>query len=86
MYPSRSTGGSPPFDPDDNTPSNSNEPYLDWLDFVLAQDSVPQTVRQTVFVDVNAELDNFKKFSTSYGDDEQTVRRSGLTHLNLDTE
>ena len=50
-----STGGSPPFDPDSNTPTNTNEPYLDWLNFVLAQDSVPQT------------------FTTSYGDDEQTV-------------
>ncbi|KAI0358004.1 subtilisin-like protein [Trametes cingulata] len=50
-----STGGSPPFIPDDETPTNTNEPYLDWLNFVLAQDSVPQT------------------FTTSYGDDEQTV-------------
>ncbi|KAI0079096.1 subtilisin-like protein [Panus rudis PR-1116 ss-1] len=50
-----STGGSPPFKPDDNTPTNTNEPYLDWLNFVLAQSSVPQT------------------FTTSYGDDEQTV-------------
>lgn len=50
-----STGGSPPFIPDSATPSNTNEPYLDWLDFIIAQDSLPQT------------------FSTSYGDDEQTV-------------
>ncbi|RPD64171.1 subtilisin-like protein [Lentinus tigrinus ALCF2SS1-7] len=50
-----STGGSPPFKPDDNTPTNTNEPYLDWLNFILAQDTIPQT------------------FTTSYGDDEQTV-------------
>lgn len=50
-----STGGSPPFIPDSETPTNTNEPYLDWLNFVLAQSSVPQT------------------FTTSYGDDEQTV-------------
>ncbi|KAI0741645.1 peptidase S8/S53 domain-containing protein [Daedaleopsis nitida] len=50
-----STGGSPPFNPDSNTPTNTNEPYLDWLNFILTQDSVPQT------------------FTTSYGDDEQTV-------------
>ncbi|CAL1715197.1 unnamed protein product [Somion occarium] len=50
-----STGGSPPFIPDSNTPTNTNEPYLDWLNFVLNQTSVPQT------------------FTTSYGDDEQTV-------------
>lgn len=50
-----STGGSPPFNPDSNTPTNTNEPYLDWLNFILAQSSIPQT------------------FTTSYGDDEQTV-------------
>ena len=50
-----STGGSPPFIPDDSAPLNNNEPYLDWLTFILAQTSIPQT------------------FSTSYGDDEQTV-------------
>ncbi|TBU30571.1 subtilisin-like protein [Dichomitus squalens] len=50
-----STGGSPPFNSDENTPTNTNEPYLDWLNFILAQDTIPQT------------------FTTSYGDDEQTV-------------
>lgn len=38
-----STGGSPPFTPDSNTPTNTNEPYLDWLNFILAQTSLPQT-------------------------------------------
>ncbi|KAJ7230500.1 peptidase S8/S53 domain-containing protein [Mycena pura] len=50
-----STGGSPPFITDSNTPSDTNEPYLDWLNFILSQTTVPQT------------------FTTSYGDDEQTV-------------
>ncbi len=50
-----STGGSPPFTPDTQTPTNTNEPYLDWVNFILAQDTIPQT------------------FTTSYGDDEQTV-------------
>lgn len=50
-----STGGQPPFIPDTETPTNTNEPYLDWLNFILNQTSNPQT------------------FSTSYGDDEQTV-------------
>jgi len=50
-----STGGSPPFIPDSGTPNNTNEPYLDWLNFILAQKTIPQT------------------FTTSYGDDEQTV-------------
>ncbi|KAA1467000.1 subtilisin-like protein [Dentipellis sp. KUC8613] len=39
-----STGGSPPFKPDDNTPTNTNEPYLDWLDFLLSQSTIPQTI------------------------------------------
>ncbi|KAG7091987.1 hypothetical protein E1B28_008374 [Marasmius oreades] len=50
-----STGGSPPFNPDSNTPTNTNEPYLDWLNFILSQSSIPLV------------------FTTSYGDDEQTV-------------
>ncbi|KZV63258.1 tripeptidyl peptidase A [Peniophora sp. CONT] len=39
-----STGGSPPFTPDQQTPTDSNEPYETWLEFVLAQDFVPQTI------------------------------------------
>ena len=50
-----STGGSPSYKPDANTPTNSNEPYLDWLNFILNQTTISQT------------------YSTSYGDDEQTV-------------
>lgn len=38
------TGGSPPFIPDDQTPQDFNEPYLDWLMYVLAAPSVPQTI------------------------------------------
>ncbi|KAL9084023.1 MAG: hypothetical protein Q9159_005445 [Coniocarpon cinnabarinum] len=52
-----STGGSPPFIPDERTPTNTNEPYLEWVNYVLNQTDaeIPQTI------------------STSYGDDEQTV-------------
>ncbi|KAF8972690.1 peptidase S8/S53 domain-containing protein [Flammula alnicola] len=39
-----STGGSPPFNPDTFTPTNTNEPYLDFLTFLLAQSSIPQTL------------------------------------------
>ncbi|KIJ54290.1 hypothetical protein M422DRAFT_775435 [Sphaerobolus stellatus SS14] len=39
-----STGGSPPFIPDDNTPTNTNEPYLDWLNFIQNQTTLPQTI------------------------------------------
>ena len=38
-----STGGSPPFIPDSRNPRNGNEPYLDWLNFLAAQPSIPQT-------------------------------------------
>jgi tripeptidyl-peptidase-1 len=51
------TGGSPPYLKDGATTSDSNEPYLDWLHYILDQKNgtIPQTI------------------STSYGDDEQTV-------------
>ncbi|KAF9077948.1 subtilisin-like protein [Rhodocollybia butyracea] len=52
-----STGGSPPFIPDSFTPTNQNEPYLNWLEFMatVPDNEFPSTV------------------STSYADDEQTV-------------
>lgn len=51
------TGGSPPYIPSNGTTTDTNEPYLDWLQHVLAQsdDTLPQVV------------------STSYDDEEQTV-------------
>ena len=39
-----STAGSPEFIPDGMTPTNTNEPYLDWLDFILDQPTIPQTI------------------------------------------
>ncbi|KAJ7132373.1 peptidase S8/S53 domain-containing protein [Mycena epipterygia] len=56
-----STGGSPPFMADSFTPTNTNEPYLDWLNFILNQTTIPQT------------------FTTSYGDDEQSVPQDYAT-------
>ncbi|KZT51658.1 tripeptidyl peptidase A [Calocera cornea HHB12733] len=52
-----STGGSPPFDPSAGTPQNTNEPYGDFLSFILnkTNDELPTVL------------------STSYGDEEQTV-------------
>ncbi|KAI0048684.1 tripeptidyl peptidase A, partial [Auriscalpium vulgare] len=38
------TGGSPPFIPDIDNPDDTNEPYTAWLDFVLAQETLPQTI------------------------------------------
>ena len=57
-----SIGGKPPFKPDEfSGPNNTNEPYLDFLNYALDQDSFPQVL------------------STSYGDDEQTVRFTWLS-------
>jgi tripeptidyl-peptidase I len=39
-----STGGSPPYIADRLTPKNTNEPYLDWLNYVLNQTSLPQVI------------------------------------------
>ncbi|KAJ8454451.1 hypothetical protein ONZ45_g19303 [Pleurotus djamor] len=54
-----SVGGSPPFIPDSRSKTNTNEPYLEWLQYMLAlpDEELPKTI------------------STSYGDDEQTVPR-----------
>jgi len=41
---SYSTGGSPPFIPDLNTPTDTNEPYLVWVQYVLGQKNVPQVI------------------------------------------
>ncbi|KAF8239071.1 subtilisin-like protein [Tricholoma matsutake] len=39
-----STGGSPPFKPDVLSPNNTNEPYQEWLDFVLSNLTTPLTI------------------------------------------
>ncbi|ETW83671.1 serine protease S53 [Heterobasidion irregulare TC 32-1] len=39
-----STGGRPPFKADTDTPTDTNEPYTEWLDFVLSHPDLPQTV------------------------------------------
>ncbi|KAG6861867.1 hypothetical protein C0995_011164 [Termitomyces sp. Mi166 len=38
------TGGRPPFIPDVGTPNNTNEPYLDWLEYVLSHPSPPLAI------------------------------------------
>ncbi|KIV83951.1 hypothetical protein PV11_05932 [Exophiala sideris] len=55
-----STGGMPPFEPDTVTATNTNEPYLTWVNWMTSQDinTLPKVI------------------STSYGDDEQTVPES----------
>ncbi|KAJ7044783.1 tripeptidyl peptidase A [Mycena alexandri] len=39
-----STEGTPPFFPDSRTVIDTNEPYLDWLDYVLNSHQIPQTI------------------------------------------
>lgn len=54
------TGGSPPYDPDAVTTTDTNEPYLAWLESVLAE----------------SDDEIAKVISTSYDDDEQSVPQS----------
>jgi tripeptidyl-peptidase-1 len=37
-------GGKPPFQSDGFTTNNDNEPYLDWLHYVMAQESLPSVI------------------------------------------
>ncbi|KAL5349885.1 hypothetical protein ACLOAV_004919 [Pseudogymnoascus australis] len=37
-------GGKPPFKSDAYTPTNDNEPYLDWLQYVMAQEELPPVI------------------------------------------
>lgn len=39
-----STGGSPPFTPDLETPTNTNEPYLAWVSWLLQQKDIPNVI------------------------------------------
>ncbi|KAF5363393.1 hypothetical protein D9756_000248 [Leucocoprinus leucothites] len=39
-----STAGRPPFKPDVNTPTDTNEPYQDWLDFVFSHPNPPLAI------------------------------------------
>jgi tripeptidyl-peptidase-1 len=39
-----STGGEPPFIPDTSTPTQGNEPYLDFLTYILEGPNIPQTI------------------------------------------
>ncbi|KAJ7068686.1 tripeptidyl peptidase A [Mycena amicta] len=39
-----STAGRPPFIPDVGTPTDTNEPYTDWLDFILAHPNPPLAI------------------------------------------
>ncbi|KZT68037.1 tripeptidyl peptidase A [Daedalea quercina L-15889] len=38
------TGGSPPYIPNAFEPNNTNEPYMQWLEYVLAAEDLPQSI------------------------------------------
>lgn len=40
----RSTGGSPPYLPDSNTVTDTNEPYLNFLEYISAQKNIPSVI------------------------------------------
>lgn len=54
-YPMRvkayNTGGKPPFKADEATPVNTNEPYLEWLDYMLANETDLPSVVSTSYGD-----------------------------------
>lgn len=57
-----STGGSPPFIDDEALKgNNSNEPYLDWVNYVLGQDNLPTTIS-------NSYSDNEQTVPKDYAD------------------
>jgi tripeptidyl-peptidase-1 len=41
---SYSTGGAPPFIADVKTPTNTNEPYLTWVQYISSQKDIPQVI------------------------------------------
>ncbi|PSR76287.1 tripeptidyl peptidase-like protein [Coniella lustricola] len=59
------TGGSPPYTPDAGTSTDTNEPYLTWLEALLSESDDKLA----------------KVISTSYDDDEQTVPLSYATRV-----
>jgi tripeptidyl-peptidase-1 len=90
------TGGEPPpFQADAFTPTNSNEPFLTWLQYVLAQPSLPQVIstsygdiEQTVpYAYAKRVCDGFAQLgargvSVIFGSGDFGVGRSGYCYSN----
>ncbi|KAJ4479142.1 subtilisin-like protein [Lentinula aciculospora] len=55
------TAGSPPFIPDLETPTDTNEPYTKWLDFILAQDEIPLVITTSYGDDEQTVPESFAK-------------------------
>ncbi|KAJ6515255.1 tripeptidyl peptidase A [Mycena sanguinolenta] len=56
-----STAGSPPFDPDVKTPTDTNEPYTSWLDFILSQPNPPLAISTSYGDDEQTVPESFAK-------------------------
>ncbi|KAK7470306.1 hypothetical protein VKT23_001737 [Stygiomarasmius scandens] len=56
-----STGGRPPFIADVGTPTDTNEPYTKWLDFILAQENPPLAISTSYGDDEQTVPENFAR-------------------------
>ncbi|KAJ7821185.1 subtilisin-like protein [Mycena olivaceomarginata] len=56
-----STAGRPPFIPDIGTPEDTNEPYTDWLDFVLSHPNPPLSISTSYGDDEQTVPESFAK-------------------------
>ncbi|KAJ6515250.1 tripeptidyl peptidase A [Mycena sanguinolenta] len=56
-----STAGSPPFIPDIDTPTDTNEPYTSWLDFILSQPNPPLAISTSYGDDEQTVPESFAK-------------------------
>ncbi|KAJ7937053.1 subtilisin-like protein [Mycena leptocephala] len=56
-----STAGRPPFIPDSGTPEDTNEPYTDWLDFILSHPNPPLAISTSYGDDEQTVPESFAK-------------------------
>ncbi|KAJ7291911.1 tripeptidyl peptidase A [Mycena rebaudengoi] len=56
-----STAGRPPFIPDIGTPEDTNEPYTDWLDFLLSHPNPPLSISTSYGDDEQTVPESFAK-------------------------
>ncbi|KAJ6560214.1 subtilisin-like protein [Mycena capillaripes] len=56
-----STAGRPPFIPDSGTPEDTNEPYTDWLDFMLSHPNPPLAISTSYGDDEQTVPESFAK-------------------------
>ncbi|KAF8207886.1 tripeptidyl peptidase A [Mycena galopus ATCC 62051] len=56
-----STAGSPPFIPDIGTPTDTNEPYTEWLDFILSHPNPPLAISTSYGDDEQTVPESFAK-------------------------